>query len=107
MLALSRMTQFRGRPDLGRELLLFFGQGAEITFDLQAVPEFGGLAEKGTKADRHGGRDGALTENDLVNGAGRHAKGAGHGVLRNTHRQQVFFEEDFAGSDWRVHSHNV
>jgi len=52
----------------------------EVAFDLEAVPEGVGssfaeasadrLSEEGTEADRHGGRDGTLAVDDLVDGAG-------------------------------------
>ena len=33
---------------------------------------------------------------DFVDRPGGDTNGTGHGVLRNTHRREVFFEEDFA-----------
>lgn len=80
-----------------------FGQGAEVAFHLNAMPELGALGEKGADADGHGRGDGAFAEHDLVDGPRSHADGAGHGVLRNTHGLEVFLQENFAGWDGRSH----
>jgi hypothetical protein len=40
------------------ELLAILGEGSEVAFDLEAVPEGVGLTGEGTEADRHGGGDG-------------------------------------------------
>ena len=70
------------------------------------MPELGRLAEEGAEADRHDGRDRAVAEDDLVDRAGRHGDGAGHGVLGNAHRGEVCLEQDFAGSDGRLHDYD-
>lgn len=93
-----------GRLDVGGELLLVLGEGAEVTLDLDAVPEFGGLAEECSEADGHGGRDRAAGVNDLVDGARGDADGAGHGVLGDAHGIEVFFQKNFAGCDGWIHS---
>lgn len=96
-----------GGLDVGGELLLVFGQGAEVALDLDAVPEFRRLAEECSKTDGHGGRDGSAGVDDLVDGAGRDADGAGHGVLGNAHGIQVFLQQDLAGCDGWIHRYNV
>lgn len=101
------MTEALGGADFGGELLALFAQGAEVTFDLQAVPELGRLVEERTEADGHDGGDRAVAEDDLVDRAGRHADGAGHGVLGNPHGGEVFLKQDFAGCDGRVHAYDV
>ena len=83
-------------------LLLLFAQGPKITLDLQPVPELRGLAEKGAEAKRHDRRDRTVAEDDLVDRTRCHADGAGHGVLGNRHRSEVFLQQDFAGCDGRV-----
>lgn len=85
--------------DLGGEALSVFGQGTEVAFHLQAMPELWRLIEEGAEADGHGRRDGALAEYDFVDGTRRYADGAGHGVLGDTHGDQVFLEEDLSGGD--------
>ena len=79
-----------GGLNVGGEFLLILGEGAEVALDLDAVPEFRGLAEEGSKTDGHGGRDGSAGVDDFVDGTRSDADGAGHGVLRNTHGNQVF-----------------
>ena len=79
-----------GGLDVGGELVAIFGKGAEIALYLDAVPEFGGLAEECSEADRHGGDDGAAGVNNFIDGSGCDADGAGHGVLRDTHGNEVF-----------------
>ena len=96
-----------GWLDMGGEFLLVLGKGSEITFDLDAVPEFLGLAEEGPEADRHGGCDGTTGVNDLVDGTRCDANGTGHGVLRNTHRNQVLLQKDLSGRDGWIHRDNV
>lgn len=103
---MSFTYQFTRGLDLDGKLPASLVQSSEVTLNLKPMPELGGLAEEGTEADRHGGRDCPSAQDDLVDGAGRHADGAGHGVLRNTHREQVFFEEDFAGCNGRAECHN-
>ena len=71
------------------------------------MPELGALAEEGAEADGHDRRDRAVAEDDLVDRARRDADGAGHGVLGNTHRDEVFLEQDFTRCNRRVHGHNV
>ena len=101
------MAEGAGGADFGGELFSFFPQGTEVAFDLQAMPELGSLAEKGSETDGHDRSDRAVAEDDLVDRAGRHADGAGHGVLRNPHRGEVFLEQDFSGCDGRVHAYDV
>ena len=72
-----------GGLDAGDGLFAFAGEGAEVAFHLDAVPEGVGLSEEGTEADGHRRSDGEFAEHDLVDGAQRHADGAGHGVLGN------------------------
>ena len=92
---------------MGGELLVVFGQGTEVALDLDAVPEFRGLAEEDSKADGHGGRDGTAGVDNLVDGTGRDADGAGHGVLGDAHGNQVLLQEDLAGCDGWIHGYNV
>ena len=92
---------------MGGELLVVFGQGAEVALDLDAVPEFRGLAEEGSEADGHGWRDGTAGVDDLVNRTGSDADGAGHGILGNSHGNQVLFQKDLAGCDGWIHGYNV
>ena len=44
---------------------------------------------------------------DFVDRPGGDTDGAGHGILRNTHRREVFLEEDFAGGYGWLHGYNV
>src|ERR1035437_10214413 len=96
-----------GGLNVGGELVVGFGQGTEVALDLDAMPEFRGLSEEGTKADGHGGRCGSAGVDNLVNGTGRDADGAGHGVLGNAHGNQVFLQKDLAGCDGWIHGYNV
>ena len=96
-----------GGADFGGELFLLFAQGAEITLDLQAMPKLGGLAEEGSEADGHYRRDRAVAQHDLVDCAGCHTDGTGHGVLGNPHRSEIFLQQDFTGCDGRVHAYDV
>jgi len=89
------------------ELFVFFAKGPEIALDLQPVPELGGLAEEGTEADGHDGSNRSVAEHDLVDRARGDSDSAGHGVLRNSHRREVFLEQDFTGCNRRVHGYNV
>lgn len=66
---------------MGGEFLTILGQGAKVTLDLEAMPEFLRLAEEGSEADGHGGRDRSAGVDDLVDGTRRNADGTGHGVL--------------------------
>lgn len=101
------MAEGLGGANFGGELLLLFAQRAEVALHLQAVPELGGLAEEGSEADGHDGRDRTLAEDNLVDRAGRNADGAGHGILGNSHRSEVFLQQDFTGRDGRVHGYNA
>jgi hypothetical protein len=78
---MSGVGKFLRRGDAGDELPAFFGQRAEVALDLKAMPEAFRLAEEGSEPDGHGRGDGAFAKDDFVDGAGRHADGAGHGVL--------------------------
>ena len=80
------MTEGLGGADFGGELLLLFADGAEVALDLQAGPELRCLAEKGSEADGHDRSDGSVPQHDLIDRAGRHADGAGRGVLRGPSR---------------------
>ena len=101
------VTEGLGGTDFGGELLLLFAQGSKITLDLQPVPELWRLTEKGPEADGHDRSDGSVPQHDLVNRAGCDADGAGHGVLGNSHRSEVFLEQNFARRDGRVHGYDV
>jgi len=92
-----------GGLDVGGEFFPVFGKGAEVTLDLDAVPEFRRLAEEGSEADGHGGGDGAAGVDDLVDGAGGDADGTGHGILGDAHGKEVFLKKNFAGCDGSVH----
>lgn len=96
-----------GGLNVGGEFPLIFGQGPEIALDLDAVPEFCGLTEKRSKADRHGGRDGTAGMDDFVDGTWCDANGASHGVLGNAHGHEVFFQKNLAGRDGWLHRYNV
>ena len=96
-----------GGLDVGGELFLVLGEGAEVALDLDAVPEFGGLIEERPEADGHGGSDGAAGMDDLVDGAWGDADRTGHGVLGDSHGNQVFLQKDFAGCDGWNHGYNV
>jgi len=89
------------------EFLLVFGQSAEVTLDLNTMPELRGLAEKCSETDGHSGRDGTAGVDDLVDRTGRDADGAGHGILGNPHGNQVFLQKDFAWCDEWAHGYNV
>ena len=71
------------------------------------MPELRRLAEEGAEADGPDGSDRTVAEDDLVDRAGCHPDGAGHGVLGNPHRGEVFLEQNFAGCDGRVHGYDV
>ena len=90
-----------------RKALLLLRQRAKVALDLHAVPELRRLVEEGAKADGHDGRDRPMPEHNLVDRTGSHADGAGHGVLGNPHRREVFLQQDFTGSDGRVPGHNA
>ena len=92
-----------GGLDAGDEPIAFAGEGAEVAFRLDAVPECVGLAEEDAEADGHGWSDGPLAEDDLVDPPQRHADGAGHGVLRDAHGLEIFFQQDLAGGDGSFH----
>lgn len=96
-----------GGLDAGDEFAALAGEGPEVAFHLDAVPEGVGLAEEDAETDGHGRGDGALAEHDLVDRPGRHADGAGHGILGNAHGLEVFLQQYFAGSDGSVHGCNV
>ena len=85
--------------DSGDELAALLGQGAEITLDLKPLPKALGLAEERSKTNGHGRGDGALAEENLIDGAWRHLDGAGHGVLGNPHGIEIFLQQDFSGCD--------
>lgn len=68
------------------EFFLIFGQGSEVTFDLEAVPEFGRLSEECAEADGHGGSDRTAGVDDFVNRTWSNADGTSHGVLGDAHR---------------------
>ena len=97
------MAEALGGADFGGELFLLFAQGAEITLDLQAVPELRGLAEERAKADRHRGGDGPFAQHDLVDCPGGHADGPGHGILGEAHGGQILLQQDFSGCDRWIH----
>ena len=101
------MGKFFGGGDSSGEFAALSGQTAEIALHLDAIPEILGLAEKGTEADGHGGSDGALPEHDFIDGTGWHTDGTGHGILRDTHGLEIFFEQDFARGNRWVHGHIV
>lgn len=92
-----------GGLNAGDELVALIGEGAEVAFHLDAVPEGVGLAEEDAEADRHGRSDGAFAEHDLVDRPRRHADGAGHGVLGDAHGLKVFLQQDFTGGDGSFH----
>ena len=96
-----------GGLDAGDELFAFAGEGAEVAFHLDAVPEGVGLSEEGTEADGHGRGDRSLAEHDLVDRPRRHADGAGHGVLGNAHGIEILLKQDLAGCDGSFHGCNV
>ena len=101
------MAEGAGGADFSGEFFLLFTQGSKITLNLQAMPELGSLAEKGSEADGHDGSDRAVAEDDLVDRAGCHPDGAGHGVLGNPHRGEIFLEQDFSGCDGWVHAYDA
>lgn len=103
----SGVREFVGGADAGDELAAFFGENAEIAFDLKPMPETLGLAEEGAEADGHGRGDGPAPQNDFVDGAGRHSDGAGHGVLGDSHGLEIFLQQDLSGCNGRVHGYNV
>jgi len=81
-----------GGQNVGGELVLVLGNGAEVPIHLNSVPELRGLREKRSEADRHGRRDGAAGMDDLVDSAWCDTDRASHGVLRNSHGNQVFLQ---------------
>lgn len=88
-------------------MFAFAGEGTEVAFHLDAVPEGVGLAEEGAEADGHGRSDGTLAEHNLIDGPRRHADRPRHGVLGDAHGFEVFIQKDLAGSDGCFHSCNV
>lgn len=92
-----------GGLDAEDEFLALAGEGAEIAFHLDAVPEGVGLAEEDAEADGHGGSDGSLAEHDLVDRARRHTDGAGHRVLRDAHGLEILLQQDLPRSDGSLH----
>jgi hypothetical protein len=103
----SGVSQFQRGADAAGELAALAGEGAEFAVYLEPVPKPVRLTEEGSEADGHGGGDGAFTEDDLVDGAGRHAERAGHGVLRDTHGLEILFEQDLSRGDRWFHAANV
>ena len=93
----------RSGPDVGGESLVVFGKGAEVALNLNAVPELRRLTEEGSEADRHGRSNGAASVDDLVDGARGDADGPRHGILGDAHRNEIFFQEDFARCDGWIH----
>ena len=96
-----------GGLDAGDEFLALAGEGAEVAFHLDAVPEGVGLAEEDAEADGHGRSDGALAEHDLIDRPGRHSDRAGHGILGNAHGLEIFVQQDLTGCDGSFHGCNV
>lgn len=97
------MGEFARGTDASGELAAFFGESAEVAFDLKPMPETLGLGEEGTEADGHDRGNGPASQNDLIDGAGRHTDGTSHGVLGDTHGIEVFLQQDLSGCDGRVH----
>ena len=95
------------RLDASREFLPLPCERAEISLDLNPVPESVRLTEESAEADRYRWRDGAFAEHDFVDRPRRHTYSPSHDVLRNAHRLQVFFQQDFAGSDGLFQEYNV
>ena len=104
---LCGLIQFLRRGDCLREVLLLLGEGAEVTLDLDAVPEGFRLAEESTEANGHRRGDGSLSQDNFIDGTGWDSNGAGHRVLRNPQGFDVFFEEDLSGGDRSFHGCNV
>jgi hypothetical protein len=103
----SGVGDFEGWADAGGEPLLLAGERAEIALYLKPVPEAVGLPEEGTEADGHRGGDDTLAKHDLVDRARGNPDGAGHRILREPHRLEVLFEEDFSWGDRRFHGYDV
>lgn len=99
----SMACEVAGGLDAFDEALAFGSEGAEVALDLDAVPESVRLAEEGAKADGHGRGDGAFAEDDLIDGAGRHADGTGHGVLRDSEWLEILLQQDFTGGNGCFH----
>ena len=99
----SGVGQFQSRPNVGGQLPTLAGKGSEIALHLESMPETIGLGEKSPKTDGHCGSDGALAEDDLIDGARRDADGPGHAVLRDAHRQKILLQQDFSRGDRCLH----
>ena len=93
--------------DAGNQPFSFLGQGAKVTFDLEAVPELVGLTEERTKAYGHCRRNGAFTVNNFVDGSRGNPDCTGHSVLRNTHRLEIFLKKNLARRNRALHFYTV
>ena len=89
--------------DTGSETLLVFGELAEVTLGLYAMPERIRLSEEGTETDGHGGSDGTPSVYDLVDSSRGDADGVRHCILGDSHWLEILFEQDFAGGNGGEH----
>ena len=101
------MGELSCRPDARDKRTPFLGQGPEVAFHLQSMPEALGLAKESAETDRHGRRDGPPTEDDLVDGSRGDSDRARHGVLGNSQRLQILLQENLPGGDDWTHGYNV
>ena len=93
--------------DASNQPFSFLGQGAKVTFDLEAVPELVGLTEERTKAYGHRRRNGAFAVNNFVDGSWGNPDCASHGILRNAHWLEIFLKKNLAGCDRVLHFYTV
>ncbi len=66
---------------MSRQSFLVLGEAAEVTLDLESVPELVRLAEESAEANGHGGRNRPFAENDLIDCPWGNADRTGHSVL--------------------------
>lgn len=101
------MDELTGGPHARGELTSLLGQRPEIALNLQSVPEAFGLTKEGAKADRHGGRDGATPEDDLIDRSRCDSYRARHGVLGNPHGLEILLKQYLSRRDGWTHGYNV
>ena len=95
----------RRRLSAGNRSVPVSRQLAEVALDLDAMPELVRLTKEGPKSNRHGRSDRPPREDDFVSCPCGNTDGAGHGILRNLHRLEVFPKRNLSGRDGLFHIH--